>query len=210
MKKTLIFDFDGTIVNSRDLVIKIYNELSEKYGYRKINQTDILNSSKMSIKDRCNLLGVPMHMLPILLYEVKKIYKNYFLDLNIISGIPDVLNRIKDYGFTLGILSSNSKATIELFLKSNRNIFCSKSLFGKHFTIKNFLKNFNLKEDEVLYIGDEIRDIISCKKSNIEVVAVTWGYDAEELLLKESPDFVAYNPNEIFDIAVRGEAPAVH
>ncbi|MBC8014963.1 MAG: hypothetical protein H7X79_04380, partial [Sporomusaceae bacterium] len=51
-----------------------------------------------------------------------------------------------------------------------------------------------------IYIGDEVRDVISCKKVSIKVIAVTWGYDSLDYLLENKPDFIANKPEEILNI----------
>ena len=38
MKKTIIFDFDGTLANTLDAVVKIVNQHAEEFGYRKVTK----------------------------------------------------------------------------------------------------------------------------------------------------------------------------
>ncbi len=45
------------------------------------------------------------------------------------------------------------------------NVLCSSRIFGKDKIIKKYIKEANLKTSDVLYIGDEHRDIVACKKS---------------------------------------------
>lgn len=205
--KTLLFDFDGTLVNSKDIVIQIYNGMAEKYNYRKIDSSDISTLSNISIIERCKFLKVPTYKIPLLVYETMKIYKDYILDIDLLEGMNDILSKLKKEGFNLVIISSNSKSTIEAILQRNglegifNYIYSSKNLFGKHFTINAFLKKHNLKREDVIYIGDELRDIVSCKKCRIKIISVTWGYDSSDLLLAHKPDFIVNNPIEIVDIA---------
>lgn len=206
MEKTIIFDFDGTIVNSRDLVIKLYNELAEKNNCKKINEIDIKFLSGLSINERCKELGVPLYKIPSFAFEVKKNYKDYLCSLSIKEGIIDVLYKLRENRLRLSVVSSNSQSTILDFVKKNNidifdNIYSAKDIFGKHNTINGFLKKFNLDKKDVLYIGDEVRDVISCKKSGIKIIAVTWGYDSKELLSNGNPDFIVDYPSEIINIA---------
>ena len=62
------------------------------------------------------------------------------------------------------------------------------------------LKAFNLKKSEVIYVGDELRDIIACKKVGIKVIWVGWGYDVEDVVKQEYPDYIVHIPNEILGI----------
>jgi phosphoglycolate phosphatase len=206
MQKTIIFDFDGTIVDSKDLIIQLYNELAEKNNYKKIDKSNFKSLSELPIVERCKVLNVPIYKIPALVYEVMKNYKNYLVSINIVDGIRDVLFKLKENGFNLGIISSNSISTIEEFLVKNKidifdSIYSAKNIFGKHHTINGLVKKFNLDKKYILYVGDEIRDIISCKKACAKIVAVTWGYDSTELLLDGKPDFIVNSPAEILDVA---------
>jgi phosphoglycolate phosphatase len=205
MIKTVLFDFDGTLVNSKKVTLQVYNELAKKCNYIPITLPALDNLSKLSITDRCKKLNIPLHHIPLLLYKARKNFKNHLANYNLFDGIEEVLHKLNENGFKLGIVSSNSKDLITEFLKTNKldffeSILSSKNIFGKHITINNYLKKFNLSSNEVIYVGDEIRDTISCKKINVPIISVTWGYDAKELLEKESPNYLVSKPDEIIKI----------
>lgn len=204
MKKTLIFDFDGTLVNSKDVIIQIYNEIAQENNYKKISSSDVSNLSRISIAERCKLLSVPTYKIPLLFVEVMKRYKDHIININISEELLDVLIALKEE-FNLSIISSNSESTIGDILKNNKidifnSIHSSKNLFGKHFAINAYIKKFKLSKDNVIYIGDELRDIVSCKKCGVRVIAVTWGYDSADLLKSYAPDYLVNTPMEIAEI----------
>ncbi|TYQ16978.1 UNVERIFIED_CONTAM: phosphoglycolate phosphatase [Acetivibrio alkalicellulosi] len=206
MAKTLLFDFDGTLVNTKDIAVQIYNDLAEEYNYKKINASDISGISKASIIERCKLLNIPKFKIPFLLYEATKKFKNHTLTINLFEGIKEVLNTLYNENFNLVIISSNTEDIIkEVLLKNGiyafSNIYSSKNLFGKHITINNYIKKNNLKKEDVIYVGDELRDIVSCKKCGVRIISVTWGFDSPELLMNNNPDYLANTPEQIIDIA---------
>ncbi len=206
MKKTIIFGFDGTIVDSRDIVIELYNTLADKKNFKKINQLNVEFLSGLPLLERCKALNIPTPKIPYIAFYIKKHYEKILCSLNIQVGIIDVLNKLKENGFEICIISSNFKETIKEYLEINNiNIFnaiySSKNIFGKHHVINRFLKKYNLDRKDVLYVGGEVRDIISCKKIGVKIASVLWGWDSCELLSKEKPDFIANNPAELIDIA---------
>lgn len=205
MNTTVLFDFDGTLVDSREIMLTVYNNIAKKHNYKKVDANDFAKLSTLSIKEKCNLLNVPIHSIPFLVYKAKKDCKKYVSELKFINGILDVLNNLKSNNFNLSIISSNSKSLIESFLKKNKahvfdTILTSGNVFGKHHIIKKFLRTHGLKPSQVLYVGDETRDIVACKKSNIKMIAVSWGFDSIELLKKESPEYTVSKPFEMLDI----------
>lgn len=205
MKKFLIFDFDGTMIDSRDVIIQRYNEIADRDHYKKIDKLDVVTLSNLSIAERCKILHIPMYKIPSIALEVRKQYKKDLPNLRIKDQVAELLYKLKTKGFRLGIISSNEKSNIMEFLKLNdldifESVFSEKNIFGKHHAIHKFIKKLNLEIGNTIYIGDEVRDIISCKKVSIKVIAVTWGYDSLPFLLENKPDFIAEHPEEILNI----------
>lgn len=205
MIKYIIFDFDGTIVNSRSLAIQLYNELAEKNAYGKIEEQEIDYLSKLAIKDRLRALRVPFHKLPGLVLEIKSNYQKSLGSLKVKDGIPVLLQDLKENGYKLCIISSNSVTIIQTFLEQNGisnfdHIYCTRNLFGKSVMMNRFLKKHHIQKQHVVYMGDEFRDIAACNKSDIRMIAVTWGYDSEELLLKGKPNFMIHHPADLLSL----------
>jgi phosphoglycolate phosphatase-like HAD superfamily hydrolase len=62
------------------------------------------------------------------------------------------------------------------------------------------MKINNLSSEEVIYVGDETRDIEASKKINIKVIAVSWGFNSGEVLAKHNPDFLIHKPSELIEV----------
>lgn len=204
----ILFDFDGTIADSKRLAVELYNDLAEKYQYEKISEQDIRGFSKLSIHERLKLLGVPFYKLPSLVMEMKRNYVKSVDSLRVVKRIPDLIKILKTTERKLCIISSNSKSVIEKFLGNHdlsgfEHIYCARNLFGKNKKIDQFLKKHHIEKCDAVYIGDELRDIVACKQSGIKIIAVTWGYDSAELLSRGHPDFIVNDPDEILSLIDR-------
>lgn len=204
MIKHVIFDFDGTIVDSRHLAFTIFNELAEEFGCQPIKQEELAHLSTLSIYDRIKVIGFPTYKLPKLLYEGKKRYKQASSSLQVFDGIEETLASLENQGIDMGIISSNTLDNISSFLSRNDidvfdKIHCASNIFGKHKVIKAYLKKYQINVNDVLYVGDELRDIISCKKINVKIAAVTWGYDSIKLLQTQNPEFLIDHPKHLLN-----------
>lgn len=205
MQKTLIFDFDGTIVDSTDSVVEMYNLLAGEYNYKKITPDDFSTLKKMSVIKKCEYLSIPIYRIPFLYRKAKNKFKNHFPDVKVFKGMKEVIETFKKNNYNINIISSNSEDIIKEVLKKNgidvfNKIHSSKNLFGKHLTINSFIEQNNLKKEDVIYIGDEERDIVACKKCKISIIAVTWGFDSKELLESKNPDYLADTPEKLLEI----------
>lgn len=205
MVRYLIFDFDGTLVDSLNVIIKVYNQLAGKYKANMIELKDIEYMKGLSITERCKFLNFKFYKFPLLALDIYKLYKQYIKDLILFEGIKDLLEELDARGFQLAIISTNSEHNIREFLQHSQidfinEIICSNNIFGKNKDIKRFLKTHKLKDSEVIYVGDEVRDIIAGKKGGVKVIWVNWGYEQIENAKKENPDYIVNKPHEIINI----------
>lgn len=202
--KYIVFDFDGTLADSREIFISIYNEIAHKYGYKALLLSDIEQLRALSILERARLLQVPIYHFPFLVMEFTKKYRKMIPDLSFFEGIPALLGQLKNSGYKLAIVSSNSEKNIKEFLEKQQctdidEVLSSGNVFGKHKTLQKFLTKHRLQASEILYVGDEYRDIEACRTCGIKVVWVSWGYDVKETL-KEMPDYMAHSREELLQV----------
>lgn len=59
---------------------------------------------------------------------------------------------------------------------------------------------FNLKKDEVIFIGDSEVDILTGKNALIKVIAVSWGFRDLNQLKDYDPDYIVNKPLELLNI----------
>ena len=68
----LIFDFDGTLVDSFDCVIKQFNRLAEDYKFRKIDLEQVNELRHLNSKELISLFHIPFYKMPQVLYKARK------------------------------------------------------------------------------------------------------------------------------------------
>jgi phosphoglycolate phosphatase len=197
MAKYIVFDFDGTIADTHQDIKNIVNDL-KKDKDKEINFEEIRDKGTKYLIKRAK---IPFWRLPKLTYKVlTELRKRTDIKL-----FPEIINVFKQLNkkYKLGIVSSNSKKNINEVLKKHKVqnlfdfIYSDSSLFGKHRVLKRMLKKYNLTSNDVIYVGDEDRDIIAAKKTSIKVIAVTWGYNSEKRLCKENPNYLVKFPKQL-------------
>ncbi|OPH49635.1 hypothetical protein BC351_37015 [Paenibacillus ferrarius] len=203
MVKHILFDFDGTLVDSRALLVKLYNEMAAQYQFRMIRDQDLALLRSLTISERVNRLGVPVLQIPKLVVAGRQMYQDNIRTLHIVPGMKEVIAHISALGIRSSILSSNSEGNIRTFLKNNRmdgafkEIISAKHLFGKHHSIRKVMKQWGTPPSRMIYVGDELRDIEACQKLGVPIIAVTWGYDSPRLLLSGKPDYLVNSPSDL-------------
>jgi len=180
--KILIFDFDGTIANTSDLIIDVIGQHIPGF-----NRSKYINLSRAYYEDKkfLSYLKVLYYELFLLgrIKKIRHIINERILDTSPIAGIQEVLDKLKTKS-DLYIISSNFPENISQFLKKNnmdyfKEVYGEGSLFHKAKTISEVKKKY-LKADEIYYIGDELRDMQAARKANVKEVGVTWGMNSKK------------------------------
>ena len=204
--KTLIFDFDGTIANTLAIIMEIYNELALKYGAKLISKDDIVKIRGLGIEELMQTYNVNPVKLPLLLFKVNQRLHQKIGQIQVVDGLIPVLKKLKTSNFDLGILTSNSQDNVKLFLKEKEIsdlfdfIYTEKELFGKDKVIKRLLRTKQLISSQVIYIGDEVRDIKAAKKAGISIISVSWGRNNNHILSKLNPGRVVDSPSQLLNL----------
>jgi phosphoglycolate phosphatase len=205
-KKVIIFDFDGTIADTVDALVSIANRLAVEFKYIKITHGELALLRHLTSREIIKYSGISFFKIPFLLKKVKGELKDKIKEFKPIPEIQDALIELRNDGHRLGIITSNSQENVTQFLKSNdldylfEFIYSGVTIFGKTTIINNVLRQKQLKPQEVIYVGDETRDIEASKKANIKVIAVSWGFNSVEALAKEKPDFLIHQPKELLEV----------
>lgn len=205
---TLLFDFDGTIGDT----LEVIRQLAHKWIPGE--KLDILADHKLedlrgkSAIDAVQSIGIPMFKLPVILGWIQSRLYRSMNDIDIFPHMADTLQTLHTT-HTMGIVTSNSRANVELFLKKNNlhDVFSfvhsGKSIFGKHLILKRVLKEYNFHPEKTMYIGDEVRDIDAAHKAGLRVISVTWGFNTTKILRKNNPDFLVHTPKELLELFMK-------
>lgn len=206
MKNTiLIFDFDGTIADTHHQIIKISNQLAEEFGYSLIRPEEIEKLKDKTSREVIRHLKVPILKIPAILAKAKKELYDGMTEIDPIEGLKEILQKLKMAGARMGILSSNAPENINKFLANHdlevfEFVDSTLKVWTKNISLKKLLQRHGFLPKQILYIGDETRDIEAAKALGIKVAAVTWGYNSERALKKHKPDFLIHTPQELFQL----------
>lgn len=198
--QTLVFDFDGTIADTLGETRRIFNEIAPDYGIRQVAEHELDHLRHLSLKQLLAHLGIPKRRVPALISRGTGMMRGNITRLQMIEGMAEVIVEMRRHVHSFGILTSNTTANVELFLQTHglREPFdfisSTSKLTGKAKHLKAIRKTFSLRHEEMLYIGDELRDVKASQKAGIPVAAVTWGFNSRESLAAEKPDYLIDHP----------------
>ena len=204
-QKTFLFDFDGTIADTFSVALEIINDNAENYGFKKIQSIELPRLRDLSPWQFLQEFKVPLYKLPFFISRFQSELYNNIHRVQPFAGLPEVFHQLYKSGCHLGIITSNSEKNVKLFLDNNELgmfdfIHNERNLFGKSHTINKVIRQFKLEKKDVMYVGDEVRDVVASQKSGIGVVAVAWGFNSESVLKSYNPTFLVHSPQQLLDI----------
>lgn len=208
MDKLIIFDLDGTLLNTLE---DICNSLN--YALR---SNDLPSHSNLEV--RCMIgSGVDVLITKAIGNDktkfdaVKESYLNHYSNHNAcytkpFDGIKEELYKIKNKGYKIAVFSNKpDNDTQSIILKYFGNIF--DYVLGKKDKnrikpypdgLNEIKKNLKICNNNCIFVGDSDVDVMTGKNANIKTIAVTWGYRDKTVL--QGADFIIDSPSELFNV----------
>jgi len=206
-KPLLIFDFDGTLANTIETGLHIFNDIAHEYGLRTVTMEEAKELRHLNTRALLDRLGISRLMAIKLVAHVRRLIHDRMDTVEMYPEVPEAIRKLRDEGFKLGILSSNSADNIREFLERMglsdcfRFVEAGVSLFGKPQRIKNVLRKQETDRAEAVYVGDETRDMEAARKVGVCGLAVCWGANERESMLTEDPHYCVETPEEMVEAA---------
>lgn len=212
MINTIIFDLDGTLLNtleglknSTNFALKKFNcpeitlEQTRSFvgnGVRKLIERAIPNGEKNPDFEKC-------------LNTFKEHYsKTMYQKTVAYDGIEDMLTELKKRGIKTGVVSNKFDTAVKELCKNYFDGLIIVAI-GESPDVRkkpapdSVLKAMEIlgaKPENTLYVGDSDVDIQTAKNSNLKSVGVTWGFRDRELLEEEGADFIINTPCELLEL----------
>ena len=204
--KGIIFDVDGTLTFTNQLIFDSFNHITKKYLGKSFSDEEVIAlfgpTEDVILKEICNDE-----------YEsARKDYYKYYKDNHSIAqlydGIKSLIVEIKNADVLLSIFTGKGRTsaliTLDEFELTNYfDLIVSGDDVENHKPspegINKFLQIFDLNPKDVLMIGDAPSDIIAANESGVEIASVVWDSYAEEEVRKLNPKNIFHSVAELRD-----------
>jgi phosphoglycolate phosphatase len=204
----IIFDYDGVLADTLDDLLQFGQEACNQLGVQHgVTKDDLNNLEVMSFATYGRACEVPEHLVE----EFVKICLNCFAEKDsppvIFTGLSNVV-RYLSVNHRIAIVTTNSSQNVNAFLVKHGLDGLIHAVYGvdtpgskaqKILMARNQLLE-NRKQESVFMVGDSLSDVLAAKEASVTSIAVTWGHQSLENLLRAKPDFVVSSPQDLIQI----------
>ncbi len=205
----LLFDVDGTIMDSFDAIYKSLNEILLRQGVVDFTRDELRSlMDYMSFMEIIGYLSRKYGIDDERMGEFSIDYVNNFLGSlgTLMKPFPGVLELVEylSMKYILGLISYNpvfilerqvSYFSLQRYFKFIRGF---EDINGrKRNGIDEFSRIHGIEKRHIAFVGDQPKDIIEAKASGVISIAVTYGVSRREAIEREDPEFIADSVDEL-------------
>ncbi len=212
MIKGIIFDVDGTTLDTLDDIYESFNRALELFHMPLQTKDQVRMGVGRGFKvliDKCTPEGTDEktkeEFLPVYSGIYAENYKNKTLPY---KGIPELLKALHEKGIRLAINSNKGDAYVKGLIEKNFPDIPFTEVMGAREGIAHkpdpqgtdmIIDEMGLNKEEILYIGDSDVDIMTAKNAGVRSIGCLWGFRDEETLKNAGADIIVSRPEEILN-----------
>jgi phosphoglycolate phosphatase len=204
----IIFDFDGVLADTLNDLIKFGQDVCDELGISHVvKKEDLSNLEIMSFATFGRACEVPEDLIDEFVQKCLKRFVEKKTAPAIFNGMSAIVRKLAVHN-TLAIISTNSSQNVKAFLSEHGLNEYIHGVYGidipgtKAQKISFARKQFSTdpKREPVFMVGDSLSDINAAKEASVTSIAVTWGHQSLEHLLRGNPDHVVRFPQELIEL----------
>ena len=198
----IIFDYDGVLIDSLGNAIAIGQEFCRSIDHERLpTKATIRSLETMTYFELARSIGLSRDQVERFCAYVFDRFQDIGPSMPFFPEIESLLHRIASKN--IAIVSGNAKHVISAKLAAHglaEKITC---IFGayepgdKAEKIRNACRYFRADPGLSCMIGDSVSDIRYAKQAGVQSIAITWGWQWRDRLVKEKPDFVVNSVHEL-------------
>lgn len=205
----LLFDFDGTLLNTNELIIESFlHVLGERFP-GKYDRESVLPFLGPTLAETFNTIDPALTES---LIEAYRTWNNNMHDQMAVpfDGVVDTLYKLKEQGYKLAIVSTKRRAMIDRGVKLMKceNLFDTivglddvKKAKPDPEPIELALTRLGVEKEQALMIGDNMHDIVGGQRAGVDTAAVAWSIKGEAFLATFFPTYMIHHISELLTIA---------
>lgn len=205
---TLLFDLDGTLINTNELIIESFLHTLHSYYPNEYKREDVLPFIGPTLYDTFNSIN------PEKTEEMVKVYRKFNHEQHDVlvteyETVFETVQALKEHGFKLGIVTTKIRDTVNMGLKLTK----LDQFFDVVVTLDDVenakphpepvlkaLAQLDSKPEEAIMVGDNHHDVEAGKNAGTKTAGVAWSIKGREYISSYNPDYLLEKMSDLLPI----------
>jgi phosphoglycolate phosphatase len=203
----IVFDWDGTLLDSAGAIVRAIQAACADLGLRRPDDAEARHVIGLGLSDAMRH-AVP-DLAPDRYQEMVNRYRHHYLsgdhELTLFEGIPALLAELRERGHLLAVATGKSRLGLERSLDHSglRGLFsasrCADECHSKPHPqmLEELMSEFGAVAGSTVMIGDTSHDVLMARNAGVDALAVTYGAHPHDHLLEHAPVACLHSVGEL-------------
>jgi pyrophosphatase PpaX len=206
--KCIVFDMDGTLTQTNQLIYDSFNYIAQKYAGRTYTIPEI-HAMFGPPEEEALLEIVRTDQMDEVMKDYLAFYRAHHSQLaSLFPGIEDVLRTTKECGKTLALFTGKGTHTTRITLQEfHIDKYFDFVVTGNDVVnhkpspegLQKIMEHFALQPNEVLMVGDAVSDVKAAHDAGVKIAVVVWDSYAKDIVMQMKSDFIFHDVEEFHD-----------
>lgn len=208
----IIFDMDGTILNTLEDLKNSLNYVLQQAGYQTRTLGEVRTFVGNGIRKTIER-ALPSDIEEEKVDELFSLFMDYYAihntdNIKPYNGVIELLKKLKHLGYKTAVVSNKQNSAVKSLCKKFFTGLFDVEIGEKENIAKKpepdevneVLKILNIDRTKSIYIGDSEVDIQTAQNSKMKSIIVDWGFRDRKFLYEHGAEVIVSNPSEILNI----------
>jgi len=212
MIKGIVFDLDGTLLDTLDDLTIAVNKFLAKHNFKQHSREDVRkmvgNGAAKLVERALPKIEFTKDEMQILFAEYAQAYKTSQEFTKIYDGITEILDYLAEKNIKIAVVSNKPDKATQFCKENYLKKWNFNPCFGQEdgipikpdpFMLNKVIEIWGFEKFEVLFVGDSPEDMLTAKNAGIAGIGAGWGFRSCELLDKAGAKFSFEKTTELLE-----------
>lgn len=211
MYKAVIFDLDGTLLNTLTDLYNAVNHALCTFGFpeRTIDEVRrFIGNGVKKLMERSTPAGTSEKVNAECLDCFRAYYLQHMSDNTApYEGVNELISALREKGIRTAVVSNKLHSAVADLCKDYFEgieeaigVSVEEERKPNPVNVLKVLDIFGISADECIYVGDSEVDVETAHNAGVKCIGVTWGFRDEDELIVNKADFIAHTAEEVFNL----------